>query len=106
MKGIRTGAEKVAKEAPKQKKRECRALAKEGGPSKHYLIKFLNQIPRCGRSAPTAYTDGRRNFNIGDLVRTIPDTTPGVHPSHSEAVCCRVFHIDPLANGLRYSFGN
>ena len=50
---------------------------------------------------PEAITAGT-NVNIGDLVRITPDTTPGVHPSHSEAVCGRVVLVEPQADGFWY----
>ena len=37
-------------------------------------------------------------FQNSDHVRTIPDTTPGAHPSHSEAVYGHVVHVEPRAD--------
>jgi len=59
------------------------------GPSNIILIKFLNQISAA-------------IFNIGDFVRTIPDTTPGVHPSQSVAVYGRVVLVESQADGFWY----
>jgi len=51
---------------------------------------------------PPAAITAAANFNIGDLVRTIPDTTPGVHPSHSVAVYGSVISVSHAADGYWY----
>ena len=64
-----------------------------------FLIKYL---AAAALPPPLAAITAAANFNIGDLVRTIPDTTPGVHPSHSVAVYGRVVLVESQADGFWY----
>ena len=105
MRRKRRDTEEVKQEAANQKRRERHALVKEGRPSKHYLYLYYLLIVYTAAAAlptpPPAITAAAK-FQDFDQVRTIPDTTPGVDFSHSEAVYGRIVHVEPQTDGFWY----
>jgi hypothetical protein len=83
--------EKAAKEANNLKKIEKRDLDKQGKPSMIHSIIFyyfsdINFQYKAAQAMPILTHSPSAIFEIGAYVRAIADTTPGMHPKHSEDV--------------------
>ena len=58
--------------------------------------------PGAAAQPPPQMPVATAKFQLGDQVRTIPDTTPGVHSSHSESVYGIVVLVAPASDGFWY----
>ena len=97
-------AKKTAAKEAKTAKRNAVYVPKASGGSLSYYIFNINKKSYPGAAAPPPpqVPVATAKFQLGDQVRTIPDTTTGVHFSHSESVYSMVVLVSPDADGFWY----
>ena len=100
----RRNKEKAAKAAKYLKLKEKRELVKQSKPSIiHSIILYyfsnMNIKYKAAQAMPILTHSPSAIFEIGAYVRAIADTTPGMHPNHSEDVRGQVVQVD-IEGGL------